>query len=204
MDAFARIDRLLSRAVERKEVPGVVAMAATDSGILYEGAFGTARSRRGPCDDARHHLPDRLDDQGGNLGRGDAAGRARQAPARPADRQCAARTGGAAGPGGLRRVGRAPPAPGQAADHAAPPADPHGGVRLRDAGTPISIRYVKATGMPSTSTGKLASLRLPLVFDPGRALGIRHQHRLGRPGSRSGQRPALDVYFREHILPRSA
>src|SRR5207244_11613571 len=29
------------------------------------------------------------------------------------------------------------------------------------------VRYVKATGTPSTSTGKLASLRLPLMFDPG-------------------------------------
>jgi CubicO group peptidase (beta-lactamase class C family) len=28
-------------------------------------------------------------------------------------------------------------------------------------------RYVKATGMPSTATGKVASLRLPLGFDPG-------------------------------------
>ncbi|HKX09420.1 MAG TPA: serine hydrolase domain-containing protein, partial [Stellaceae bacterium] len=29
------------------------------------------------------------------------------------------------------------------------------------------IRYVKASGTPSTATAKLASLRLPLVFDPG-------------------------------------
>jgi len=26
--------------VDAKEVPGVVAMAATDKGVLYEGAFG--------------------------------------------------------------------------------------------------------------------------------------------------------------------
>src|SRR4029450_10018292 len=30
-----------------------------------------------------------------------------------------------------------------------------------------TVRYVKATGMPSTATGKVAALRLPRVFDPG-------------------------------------
>ena len=30
-----------------------------------------------------------------------------------------------------------------------------------------TLRYVAATGMPSTQTGKLAALRLPLAFDPG-------------------------------------
>src|SRR5215510_9149378 len=34
------IDAVLSRAAAAKEVPGVVAMAATDQGVVYEGAFG--------------------------------------------------------------------------------------------------------------------------------------------------------------------
>src|SRR5204863_1252933 len=34
------VDDTLSRAVETKAMPGVVAVAATDKGILYEGAFG--------------------------------------------------------------------------------------------------------------------------------------------------------------------
>ena len=34
------IDEVLSRAAEAKEVPGVVAVAATDQGVVYEGAFG--------------------------------------------------------------------------------------------------------------------------------------------------------------------
>ena len=34
------IDAVLSRAVEAREVPGVVAVAATDQGVVYEGAFG--------------------------------------------------------------------------------------------------------------------------------------------------------------------
>jgi CubicO group peptidase (beta-lactamase class C family) len=34
------IDEVLSRAAEAREVPGVVAVAATDQGVVYEGAFG--------------------------------------------------------------------------------------------------------------------------------------------------------------------
>jgi len=34
------IDRIFSEAVESKAMPGIVAVAATDGGILYEGAFG--------------------------------------------------------------------------------------------------------------------------------------------------------------------
>src|SRR5215475_15957157 len=34
------IDDVLSRAAEAREVPGVVAVAATDQGVVYEGAFG--------------------------------------------------------------------------------------------------------------------------------------------------------------------
>jgi methyl acetate hydrolase len=34
------IDRVLSQAVNARDVPGVVAMAATDAGVIYEGAFG--------------------------------------------------------------------------------------------------------------------------------------------------------------------
>ena len=35
------IDHVLRQAVHANDVPGVVAMAATDQGIMYEGAFGT-------------------------------------------------------------------------------------------------------------------------------------------------------------------
>jgi len=35
------IDHVLSPAVHAQDVPGIVAMAATDEGIIYEGAFGT-------------------------------------------------------------------------------------------------------------------------------------------------------------------
>lgn len=35
------IDHVLCQAVHRQDVPGVVAMAATDQGVIYEGAYGT-------------------------------------------------------------------------------------------------------------------------------------------------------------------
>lgn len=38
----AAVDAVLSAAVARGDVPGVVAMAATRSGVIYEGAFGVA------------------------------------------------------------------------------------------------------------------------------------------------------------------
>src|SRR4029453_4205142 len=40
MQARTRIDDTLKQAVAARDVPGVVAMAATDKGVLYEGAFG--------------------------------------------------------------------------------------------------------------------------------------------------------------------
>jgi methyl acetate hydrolase len=46
--ARARIDNVLRRAVDAREVPGVVAMAATDKDALYECAFGV-RALDGPA-----------------------------------------------------------------------------------------------------------------------------------------------------------
>src|SRR5262249_2221342 len=44
----AVIDAVLQRAVDSKEVPGVVAMAATDQGIFYEGTVGVRNLATGP------------------------------------------------------------------------------------------------------------------------------------------------------------
>ena len=47
--SHAQIDSVLRRAPEAKEVPGVVAMAASNKGIFYEGAFGTRDLAKGPA-----------------------------------------------------------------------------------------------------------------------------------------------------------
>src|ERR1051326_9536059 len=38
--AHIQIDRVLREAVDAREVPGIVALAANDKGLIYEGAFG--------------------------------------------------------------------------------------------------------------------------------------------------------------------
>ena len=41
MPSLKSVDTIFSQAVESKKMPGIVAVAATDKGTLYEGAFGT-------------------------------------------------------------------------------------------------------------------------------------------------------------------
>ena len=48
-EAQVRIDAALRRAVEAGEVPGVVAMAATSDGRIYDGAFGVRELGAGPA-----------------------------------------------------------------------------------------------------------------------------------------------------------
>src|SRR5580700_3233732 len=40
MWTLSQVDRALRQSAEAKEVPGVVAVAANDAGIVYEAAFG--------------------------------------------------------------------------------------------------------------------------------------------------------------------
>jgi methyl acetate hydrolase len=47
--SLGEIDTLLRAAVQAGEVPGVVALAATDSDIVYEGVFGRRRLPDGPA-----------------------------------------------------------------------------------------------------------------------------------------------------------
>jgi methyl acetate hydrolase len=46
---FSQIDSMLRAATTAGEVPGVVALAATDHGLLYEGIFGKRRLADGPA-----------------------------------------------------------------------------------------------------------------------------------------------------------
>src|ERR687888_322002 len=43
------VDQALERAVEAGEVPEVVALAADDEGVIYEGAFGKREVGQGPA-----------------------------------------------------------------------------------------------------------------------------------------------------------
>ena len=40
MTEFSHVDEVLGSAIDRGDVPGVVAMAATRDGVVYQAAFG--------------------------------------------------------------------------------------------------------------------------------------------------------------------
>jgi len=194
----AGIDAVLRRAVDTKEVPGVVAMAASDKGVFYKAAFGTRDLARGPAMtmDTVFRIASmtklvtsiaamQLVEQG-KLKLND--------PVPPIDTALSSP---------------------QVLDGF----DANGAPKLRPAKGPITLRhllthtagfsyeqwdadtarYVKASGMPSTSTGKIASLRRPLVFDPGARweYGINLDWVGLIVQSVSGQ--TLDAYVAEHI-----
>ena len=197
--SLAQIDAALRRATDAKEVPGVVAMAATDNGILYEGVFGTR-----------------------DLGKGPAMTRDtvfRVASMTKAITSVAAMQ--LVEQGKLKLNEPVPDIdPALSAPQVLEGFDASGAPQLRPAKRPITLRhllthtagftyevwdantqrYVKATGMPSTATGKVAALRTPLAFDPGdRWLYGTNIDWVGRIVEATSGRP-LDVYFREHIL----
>jgi methyl acetate hydrolase len=197
--SHAQIDAVLRRAAEAKEVPGVVAMAASDKGIFYEGAFGTRDLAKGPG-----MTPDTI---------------FRLASMTKAVTSVAAMQ--------LVEQGRLQldhPIGNVLPELSAPQVlegfDDSGAPRLRPAKRPITlrlllthtagfgyeflnsdlIRFVKVSGTPSTSTGKLSSLRQPLVFDPGDRweYGINLDW-VGRAIEAVSGEP-LAVYFRDRIF----
>jgi CubicO group peptidase (beta-lactamase class C family) len=46
---LSHVDSILRTATRGEDLPGVVALAATDSGIVYEGVFGRRRAHAGPA-----------------------------------------------------------------------------------------------------------------------------------------------------------
>ena len=194
-----QIDAVLRRAVEAKEVPGVVAIAANDKGVIYEGAFGTRSLAQGAA-----MTPDTIF-------------------------RIASMTKAATSVAAMQLVEQGKlqldqPIGSVLPELSAPQVlegfDDAGAPRLRLAKRPITlrqllthtagfgyeflnadlIRYVKVSGTPSGSTGKLASLRMPLVFDPGERweYGINLDW-VGRAVEAVSGLP-LEVYFRQRIF----
>ncbi|MGH7114814.1 MAG: serine hydrolase domain-containing protein [Stellaceae bacterium] len=199
MPSVPKIDALLRRAAEAGEVPGVVALAATPDRVLYQGAFG----RRDLAQDSAMTLDTIF----------------RIASMTKAVTSVAAMQLVEAGRLDLDQpIGRVLPE--LASPHVLDGFDAAGKPRLRPARRPITlrhllthtagfgyemlssdlIRYIHRTGTPSTSTGQLASLRLPLLFDPGERweYGINIDW-VGRAVEAVGGQP-LDAYCREHIF----
>ena len=190
MTREGRIDAVLRQGVAGGDMPGVVALAATADGPLYEGAAGLApdtifriasMTKTVTCV-AAMQLVER-----GKL--------SLEAPVPAID-------------------------PALASPQVLEGFDAAGAPRLRPAKRPITLRhllthtagfcyetwdadmarYVPASGMPSTTTGKMAALRMPLVFDPGERweYGINIDW-VGRLVEAVSGQP-LDAYFNEHIF----
>jgi CubicO group peptidase (beta-lactamase class C family) len=199
MGPLVAIDAALSRAVEAKEIPGVVAMAATESGPVYEGAFGQRDIVHGPAMTRETVF--------------------RIASMTKAVTSVAAMQLVEQGKLQLHQpIGRTLPE--LASPEVLEGFDISGAPRLRSARRPITlkhllthtagfgyetwdpnlIRYTRIVGTPSIFTGKLASLRLPLVFDPGERweYGINIDW-VGRAIEAAAGQP-LDAYLAEHVF----
>jgi len=198
--AKGRLDGVLKQAVDAKEVPGVVAMAATEKGVLYEGALGPRAFEAG----AASMTPDTVF-------------------------RIASMTKAIATVAAMQLVEQGKlklddPVPNIDAALSSPQVlegfDASGQPKLRPAKRPITLkhllthtagftydtwdantgRYAKAMQIPHRSTGKVASLRTPLAFDPGERwlyginidwAGLLIEHASGQP---------LEDYFRDKIF----
>ena len=199
MSNLNSIDTILSRAVESKAVAGVVAVAATDKGVLYEGAFGTREvGKNAPM------TPDTV---------------VWIASMTKAITATAAMQLVENGKLGLERPA-SEVVPELAAAKVLEGFDAAGKPRLRAPKRPITLRhllthtagfgyeiwdpaiaqYQTATGTPGITTCTNAALTTPLMFDPGDRweYGINIDWVGKVVEAMSGQK--LDRYFQEHIF----
>src|SRR5262245_60359910 len=197
--ARSQIDGALRQASDAKEVPGAVAMAATDKGVLYEGAFGVRALDQS--------APMTLDTV------------FRIASMTKAITSVAAMQ--LVEQGKLKLEEPVPNIdPGLGSPQVLEGFDDAGTPKLRPAKRPITLRhllthtagfsydiwdgntgrYIKTAELPSRATGKLASIRTPLSFDPGDRweYGINTDWAGRLVEVLSGQ--GLDVYFRDKIF----
>jgi methyl acetate hydrolase len=199
-EAQARIDGVLRGAVEAREVPGVVAMAAGGEGPIYEGAFGLRELGTGP---------------GMTLDTVFRIFSMTKAITCVAALQLV-EEGKLTLDAAVPDIGE----PALAKPQVLEGFDAAGAPLLRPAKRPITLRhllthtagftyefwnadtlrYVEATGTPRVISGQLAALRRPLNFDPGERweYGINIDW-VGRViEAVSGQ--SLDAYLRERIF----
>ena len=197
--ALSRVDAALRSAVDAGEVPGVVAMAATDRGLLYEGAFG-------------HRV------------RGGVEAMTSDTVFRIASMTKAITSIAAMQLVEQGKLALEAPVPDIDPTIGAPRVlegfDAAGAPCLRPAKRPITLRhllthtagfaydmwnptlgrYLQSAGLPLRSSGRVASIRMPLLFDPGERweYGINTDW-VGRLVEAASELP-LDVYFRERLF----
>src|SRR5580765_3560114 len=195
----AKIDTVLKQAVDAKEVPGVVAMVATDKELLYENAFGVRELGKGP--DMTLDSVFRI----ASMTKAITSVAAMQLVEQ----------------GKLKLEGPVPSIdPALSSPQVLEGFDAAGAPKLRPAKRAITLRhllthtagfsydmwdantgrYIKAAGVPARSTSTLASIRTPLSFDPGDQweYGVNTDWTGRLVEVVSGQ--TLDAYFRDKIF----
>ncbi|MBO4223030.1 serine hydrolase [Bradyrhizobium neotropicale] len=199
MQSKAQIDQLLRQKCDAKEIPGVVAIAATGNEIIYENAFGKR-----------------------DLGKDDAM-------TTDSVFWIASMTKAVTSAGAMQLVEQGKlsldePIGKVLPDLASPQVlegfDADGEPKLRPARTPITLRrlmthtagfcyhmwnddmgkYLAKTGMPAVTTCKNDALKLPLTTDPGTRweYGINIDFIGKAVEAASGKR--LDAYLRDHLF----
>jgi methyl acetate hydrolase len=199
MTSTAAIDRVLQQAVAAGDVPGVVAVAADDSGVTYQGAFG----RRSLASDAAMSLDTVF--------------------------RIASMTKAITATAAMQMVEQGKLALDQPAGEVMPELakpmvlegfDAVGQPVLRPAREKITLRrllthtagfvydtwnadrkrYGEVTGVPEARTGKLASLNVPLGFEPGERweYGINIDWAGRMVETVSGQN--LEAYMQQHLF----
>jgi CubicO group peptidase (beta-lactamase class C family) len=199
MNALQQIDQTFRQGVEAQDVPGVVAMAAHDKGVLYQGAFG------------KRALPDGADMTLDTVF------------------WIASMTKAVTAAAAMQLVEQGKLELEQSLGHlipelAAPQVlegfDAAGAPRLRPAQRPVTLRhllthtagfsydiwnanigrYMERMGVPGIITCQNAALRTPLVFDPGTGweYGINIDWVGKAVEAVSGE--TLDVYLRDQIF----
>ena len=198
MASFPKIDAVLKDAAASRVVPGVVAMATDGGGKIYEGAFGTRSLAGGPAMtlDTVFRIASMT-----------------KAITSVAAMQLVER-------GKLTLDGPLPAIdPALSSPTVLTGFDNAGKPQLRPAKRPITLKHllthtagfcyeqwnadlarcVAALGMPQMASGKLAAMRMPLMFEPGErweyGINIDWVGRLVEEVS--GQK--LDAYLAEHI-----
>lgn len=199
MADFKSLDSTFSQAVAAKKIPGVVAVAATDKGVLYEGAFGQREIGK--------PAPMTLDTVVwiASMTKAITAAAAMQlvergklALERPAAEVVSEL--------GAARVLEGFDAAGKPRLRA-----PKGPITLRhllthtagfsyEIWSPAIAQFQQATGTPGITTCTNAALGTPLLFDPGEKwdYGINIDWVGKMVEAVSGQR--LDRYFQDHLL----
>ena len=199
MQGNARIDQLLRQKCDAGEIPGAVAMAATSTEMIYQGAFGK-----------RDVSKDDVMTTDSVFWIASMTKAITSAAAMQLVEQA--------------RLSLDTPISQVLPDLAAPKVlegfDAAGEPRLRPAKHPITlrhllthtagfayniwngdmVRYLAKTGLPAFNTGKKAAMKVPLMADPGTRweYGTNIDFVGQAVEAASGQR--LDAYFRDHIF----